>query len=170
MKYPTDSGLLASAVVKIGRVVRRIKAAAAASRTRFRDRGRAGARRVRRIASTLRLRGAEARQETQATVFRITGELAALVDRAATETTAVARNARRFLRALHINGRARGRLVRAVNELDTLLVRAARLTAQARVRLGGGKPDSATRLVSLHDPQARPIRKGRIDRPVEFGY
>jgi hypothetical protein len=26
------------------------------------------------------------------------------------------------------------------------------------------------RLVSLHDPDARPIRKGRIDRPVEFGY
>ena len=31
-------------------------------------------------------------------------------------------------------------------------------------------PDGATRLVSLHDPDARPIRKGRIDRPVEFGY
>jgi IS5 family transposase len=31
-------------------------------------------------------------------------------------------------------------------------------------------PDSATRLVSLHDPDARPIRKGRIDRPVELGY
>jgi IS5 family transposase len=26
-------------------------------------------------------------------------------------------------------------------------------------------PDGATRLVSLHDPDARPIRKGRIDRP-----
>ena len=34
----------------------------------------------------------------------------------------------------------------------------------------GRCPDSATRLVSLHDPDARPIRKGRIDRPVEFGY
>jgi IS5 family transposase len=31
-------------------------------------------------------------------------------------------------------------------------------------------PDGATRLVSLHDPDARPIRKGRIGRPVEFGY
>ena len=31
-------------------------------------------------------------------------------------------------------------------------------------------PDGATRLVSLHDPDAPPIRKGRIDRPVEFGY
>ena len=31
-------------------------------------------------------------------------------------------------------------------------------------------PDRATRLVSLHDPDARPIAKGRIDKPVEFGY
>jgi transposase, IS5 family len=31
-------------------------------------------------------------------------------------------------------------------------------------------PDGASRLVSLHDPDARPIRKGRIGHPVEFGY
>jgi transposase, IS5 family len=31
-------------------------------------------------------------------------------------------------------------------------------------------PDGASRLVSLHDSDARPIRKGRIGRPVEFGY
>jgi transposase, IS5 family len=31
-------------------------------------------------------------------------------------------------------------------------------------------PGGATRLVSLHDPDTRPIRKGRIDKPVEFGY
>ncbi len=30
--------------------------------------------------------------------------------------------------------------------------------------------DAATRLVSLHDPDARPIRKGRLGKPVEFGY
>jgi len=42
--------------------------------------------------------------------------------------------------------------------------------AQARSRLAGQVLDGATRLVSLHDGDARPIRKGRIDRPVEFGY
>jgi IS5 family transposase len=31
-------------------------------------------------------------------------------------------------------------------------------------------PDGASRLVSPHDPDARPIRKGRLGRPVEFGY
>jgi IS5 family transposase len=168
VQYPTDSGLLASAVAKIGRLVRRIKTTGAAPRTGFRDRSRAAARRVRTIASSLRLRGAAAREEAHRTVARITSELAHLVDRAAAEAAAVLRNARRKLP--RTAGRARGRLRRAVNELDTLLARAARVTAQARTRLDGGKPDSATRLVSLHDPDARPIRKGRIDRPVEFGY
>src|SRR3569833_2039731 len=125
VKYPTDSGLLASAVVKIGRVVRRIKACGAASRATVRDRSRAAARRVRRIASSLRLRGAEARQEAQATVFRITGELAGLVDQAAAEAAVVVRNARRSLSRAdsRARGRQRGRLARAVNELDTLLDR-----------------------------------------------
>ena len=31
-------------------------------------------------------------------------------------------------------------------------------------------PGGSARLVSLHDPDARPIKKGRIGKPVEFGY
>jgi transposase, IS5 family len=60
--------------------------------------------------------------------------------------------------------------VRALNELAVTIGRTAQVVAQARTRLAGQTPDGATRLVSLHDPDARPIRKGRIDRPVEFGY
>jgi hypothetical protein len=37
-------------------------------------------------------------------------------------------------------------------------------------RLAGGMPDGASRLISLHDPDVGPLRKGRIGRPVEFGY
>jgi IS5 family transposase len=31
-------------------------------------------------------------------------------------------------------------------------------------------PDGASRVVSLHDRDARPIAKGRLGKPVEFGY
>src|SRR6516162_1820459 len=64
----------------------------------------------------------------------------------------------------------RGRMRRALDELAVTIARTATIVAQARSRLGGQLPESATRLVSLHDPDARPIRNGRIDRPVEFGY
>ena len=48
--------------------------------------------------------------------------------------------------------------------------RTERVVAQTRSRLAGVMPESATRLVSLHDVDARPIRKGRLGKPVEFGY
>jgi len=56
------------------------------------------------------------------------------------------------------------------DELQTTIARTRRLLDQASTRLAGGMPDGASRLVSLHDPDARPIRKGRIGHPVEFGY
>jgi transposase, IS5 family len=78
------------------------------------------------------------------------------------------RNGRRAVpRAL--SGRVAGRLRQALTELATAIERAAVVVTQARIRIAGQIPDGAARLVSLHDPDARPIRKGRIDRPVEFG-
>jgi IS5 family transposase len=44
------------------------------------------------------------------------------------------------------------------------------VVAQTRSRLAGVMPDSAHRVVSLHDPDARPIRRGRLGHPTEFGY
>lgn len=44
------------------------------------------------------------------------------------------------------------------------------MVAQTRSRLAGVMPDSASRIVSFHDVDARPIRKGRLGKPVEFGY
>ena len=48
--------------------------------------------------------------------------------------------------------------------------RTQQVVAQARSRLAGVMPESASRLVSLHDVDARPIRKGWLGKPVEFGY
>ena len=166
--YPTDTGLLARAVSRMSRLVVRIQAVGAAPRTRFRDRTRAAGRRVRAIAAHLRLRNAQAREQAQATVARITAELAGLAAQTATEARMVLRNARRALG--RTAGRAKGRLRRAVAELAVVIGRTVTGIAQARIRLAGGKPDSATRLVSLHDPDARPIVKGRLGKPIEFGY
>ena len=167
--YPTDSGLLAKAVGKLVRAARRVQAAGGATGTKMTDRRRAAARRMRQIASTLHTRGKLSREEATQAIRRVTGELVGLADKSAAQAAAVVRNGRRAVpRAL--SGRVRGRLVRALAELATTIDRTATIVAQARTRLAGQVPDGATRVVSLHDPDARPIRKGRIDRPVEFGY
>lgn len=67
-------------------------------------------------------------------------------------------------------GRRRGRLVGAVNDLAKLLDATRQIVAQTRLRVAGHTPDGATRRVSLHDGDARPIAKGRLGRPVEFGH
>jgi len=101
-------------------------------------------------------------------VRRITGELAGIADQAMLDAAAVLRNARRALRAAR--GPQKGRLRQAINHLDTMMRRTQRVVAQTRSRLAGVMPESATRLVGLHDADARPIRKGRLGKPVEFGY
>ena len=166
--YPTDSGLLAEAVGSMTRTIKRIQAAGGATRTRVRDRRRSAGQRARAIAAKLRLRGAAAREEGQAAVLRITGELAGIAETVMTDAQAVVCNARRALRT--VTGQRRGQLRRAVDDLNTLLTRTARVVEQTRSRLAGVMPDSATRVVSLHDVDARPIRKGRLGKPVEFGY
>src|SRR4029077_16599374 len=92
-----------------------------------------------------------------------------LAETAAAEAAAVLRNGRRALPAA-LSGRMRGRLRRALDELAVTIERTTMIVTQTRSRRAGQMPQSATRLVSLHAPGARPIRKGRIDRPVEFGY
>jgi IS5 family transposase len=168
VSYPTDSGLLAKAIGSMARTARRIKAAGGATRTRSVDRRRSAGRRARSIASKLKLRGAQQREEAQATVRRITGELADIAETTIGEASAVIRNARRALR--HASGHRKAALHRAINELDTLVRRTRQIAAQTRSRLAGVMPDSASRIVSLHDPDARAIRKGQLGKPVEFGY
>ena len=167
--YPTDAGLLAKAVGKLVRAARRVRAAGGATGTRMTDRRRSAARRMRELAAHLRARVRLGREESTRAIARVTGELAGLAQTAAAQAAAVLRNGRRALPGA-LSGRIRGRLRRALDELAVTIQRTAVIVAQTRSRLAGHLPDSATRLVSLHDPDARPIRKGRIDRPVEFGY
>jgi len=121
------------------------------------------------MAATMRTWAQLGRDERSRAISRVTGDLADLAEAAAGQAAAVLRNGRRAIRRA-LSGRLRGRLRRALGELAVTIGRTATLVAQARSRLAGQMPDGATRLVSLHDPDARPIRKGRIDKPVEFGY
>jgi IS5 family transposase len=161
-----------------------VQAAGEATRTRVRDRSRSAGARAREIGAKLRLRAAQGRDEAQAMVRRVTGELAGLADHAAADAERLLVNARRALRRADraaserqavgrpdpTAGRRRGRLRRAVDDLTGLLNATRRIAEQTRQRLSGTTPDGATRRVSLHDGDARPIAKGRLGRPVEFGY
>jgi len=54
--------------------------------------------------------------------------------------------------------------------LAVTIERTGKIVAQTWTRPAGQTPESTARLVSLHDPEARPIRKGRTGKAVEFGH
>jgi transposase, IS5 family len=153
VKYPTDSGLLTSAVGRIATRLRRLDAAGV--KTVSVDRTAPARAYQHSIGAWLRRRSDEAKAE----VLTITGLLADLAELSVTEAA----------QALKSKGRRR-HVRRMLDDLEVLVERTNQLIAQARCRVAGAQPDGATRLVSLHEPDARPISKGRLGKPVEFGY
>ena len=153
IKYPTDSGLLTSAVCRIASRLRRLTNAGV--KVAYIDRTSVARALQHSIGVWLRRRSDEAKAE----VLAITGQLADLAAEAVTEATKVLRYQAR-----------RRRVRRLLEDLTVLVERTMRVIDQARTRVHGDQPAGATRLVSLHEPDARPIRKGRLGKPVEFGY
>jgi IS5 family transposase len=162
--YPTDSGLLARGVAKMAAGIKKVKALGLAARTTSRDRTRSVRRRAHDIGAWLRRRNDDAKDEVRA----ITGEIADIAERSLAEARQVALNARRTLarRGVDFNGKAHA----LIAELERTANLVERIAAQTRIRLAGDTPNGATRVVSLHDADARPIVKGRLGKPVEYGY
>lgn len=166
VKYPTDSGLLTKAIGRMVRLVERIQATGAATRTSVVDHTATARTKAHEVAMTLRTRSGDAKED----VLGITGDLAVLAEETAKDCARVIANARRFL-AAHPEISKAGRLRAMIDDLDVLADRTHTVIGQARLRIGGGTPAGASRLVSLHDPDARPIVKGRLGaRSCEFGY
>ena len=159
--YPSDSGLLAKGVAKMSKLAKRLQQMGFASRTKTIDHTRSVQRRARSINANLARRSDDRLVE----VRRINTELVAIARRVANDADKVARNTRRKL-AHAVPGRA-GALVR---ELAHTALATRKIAEQCAERIAGHTPAGSERIVSLHDPDARPIVKGRLGKPVEFGY
>jgi IS5 family transposase len=157
VRHPTDSGLCAHAISRLGRAVRRIRDLGLASRTRFRDRSRSAGKITRKISHNL------GRAQGRPAIDRLTGEMHEQAKATLKQATRVFRNARR-------GAKSKGRLgAAAVARLRVEAERAERVIQQTARRLLGERV-IADRMISLCDPHARPIRRGKPQEPTEFGY
>jgi IS5 family transposase len=159
VKHPTDSGLAAHGVRVLAREGRKVAALLKDSKARVRDRSRAMGRVLRTISRTLRRRTGERKGE----VLELTAKTGELLQQSIREARRLAEWAR---------ARARGRGAKAklaaANDLQELADRCERVATQIKQRVAG--EPITDRLVSLSDPDARPIRKGKAGKPTEFGY
>ena len=155
IRYPTDSGLAADGVRLLAGAARVLARAAGAEAGHVRDRSRSIGRRLRALGRTLRRRTGEARAE----VLRLTGEAGDLLARSIGE-------ARRMVD--RVANETEPEIRAAREQLDELVALAGRIVDQIGRRVRG--EPIADRLVSFADPDARPIRKGKLANPTQFGY
>lgn len=157
MRYPTDSGLCQDVVRVLGREMRRLAAAGVRLPFVLRDASRSVARRLREIDQALRLRGERAREAIKAPyrkLIRVAGRFV--------------RQARRAMVAARRRPRG-GEARRSLAKLELFLPRAEQIVRQTRARIVRGITDSKGKLLSLFEPYAQILRRGKLRKPVEFG-
>jgi IS5 family transposase len=159
VKYPTDAGLASAGVRTLAREGRKLAKLIGSKTERVRDRSRAMGRKLRAISRTIRRRTGEARNE----VLKLTAETGALLERSVKEARRLAAVARRRARGRGAKGKQR-----AAANLEELAGRCEKVARQIKQRVAG--EPIKDRIVSLFDPDARPIRKGKLGKPTEFGY
>lgn len=152
--YPTESSLIADTVRVVTRLANRIQAAIGG--TVIRDRARSIKKRVLLIGKVMKRRTGESIDD----VRRITGEMADIAEQ-------TLRSAREVIRKAAQIGQSRQE--RLSEELENALSLGERVVRQAR-QVNEGQGSLPERLVSIFDPQARPIRRGKPGRKTEFGY
>jgi IS5 family transposase len=154
VRYPTDAGLASSGVRVLAREGRKLAGLVKEKRARVRDRSRSMGRKLRAITRTIRRRSGEAKAE----VLALTEETGKLLAKSVEEARRLANLAR---------GQARGRganaELKAAAALEELADRCEKVARQIRQRVAG--EPIKDRIVSLFDPDARPIRKGKLGKP-----
>jgi len=154
--HPTDATLMQDGVKAITRLMQKVRQVASHAAQGFEDRTAEVKEKILSIAKVLRRRTRESWEE----VDKITQTVI--------ETTeAVISQAKSAIEKLQDRGRqsikqTKQRLVEAV-ELTTKLVNQAK-------QVVSGTRIIANRIVSFFDPEARPIKKGKLAKGTEFGY
>ncbi len=159
VQYPTDAGLASAGVRTLAREGRKLARLLNEKAARVRDRSRSMGRKLRAISRTIRRRSGEATAE----VVGLTGETGELLERSIREARRLAALARRTA-----GGRGAKAKLKAATQLEELAGRCEKVTRQIKQRVAGEAIKD--RIVSLADPDARPIRKGKLGQPTQFGY
>jgi IS5 family transposase len=159
IRYPSDAMLALAGARALAREAKKLTAMLKGKTPRVRDRSRSVGRAVRAISRTLARRTEQAKAE----VMALNEQAGRLIARSV-------REAQRLITAARACARGRGARAKlaAAAGLEQLAARCQKVTEQIDRRGRGLK--ITDRLVSISDPDARPIRKGKLGKPTEFGY
>ena len=163
IRYPTDSGLCEDGIRVLRRGLRRLVGAGVRLRDNIPDVRRSVGRRMREIGLALRRRGDAGRAALKRPYQRLL-RITRRVMRDAERGVAAARR-----QLTQLTPPAQRRVHRALKELRTMLPRLRQVVAQTRARILAGVTTTAGKLVSVFEPSAQILRRGKPHRPTEFG-
>ena len=161
--YPTDVDLLADGVRVVTRSVKQLHRLGAGVEGTFRNIGRAVKKRLLALGKGLK----QDDEKKQATRASITAEVLTMAERLVRRARTAQNEVAEWVKQQ--GDRTPRPVTRRVKELATWLDRTERVIAQTKQVLSGDV-HVKDRLISLFDPDARPIKKGNLRRPTEFGY
>ena len=159
IRYPSDAMLALQGTKALAREGSKLAGMVNGATAKVRDRSRSVGKTVRAISRTLSRRTGLAK----AKVIELNSKAGAQIARSAREARRLAAQARTAAR-----GRGAKAKLAAAAKLDQLAGRCEKVSEQIDRRARGLK--ISDRLVSISDPDARPIRKGKLGKPTEFGY
>jgi len=154
--HPTDATLLQDGVKVITRMVRKIRKFASHAVQGFEDRTTEIKEKILSIAKVLRRRTRESWEE----VDKITQSVIDV-------TQSVVNQAHAVIEKLRDNGKTT--VQQGKKKLAEAVTLTGKLVEQAKQVVSGNRI-IADRIVSFFDPEARPIRKGKLAKGTEFGY
>jgi IS5 family transposase len=162
VRHPSDSRLCEDVTQVLCREVERARSQGVAAPRGFRNVRRSVGRRQREITQiSRRPLGRDAKRRA---LRRPYSRLLAITRRVLRHAEQVVRRARRRWQTLC--GRAR----RGVQTMRRTIELGRRVIAQTKLRVFKGITDSATKIVSIFEPQTRILRRGKVHKPTEFGH
>jgi transposase, IS5 family len=162
--HPTDSTLLGDGVRVLIRTMKKITDIVGAGGTKLRDRSRSVKRRLLEIARIARAKGSLNRGRLQQHYSRLldtTSRVVGQAKRFSKEISEGVKQATGVVKQIVLEG------LRA--ELDRMVPLVRRVMQQTRARILRGDTHFEGKIVSVFEPSAEIIRKGKAGKPTEFG-
>jgi transposase, IS5 family len=154
--YPTDSGLLADGARVLTRTMKRVQKTVGGLKTKLRDRLRTIRKKALAITLSAKQKDDKAEQRRQQSYRELISVTRNIINQAKRVIGEVSQRRRPKVKALR-------------QQLQTMVGRVEQVVRQTKARVFGRNTHVAEKLVSVFEPHTEIIRKGKANRPTEFG-
>jgi IS5 family transposase len=158
--YPTDSSLLGDGVRVLIRIMKKVTAVAGKAGTQMRDRSRSAKLKVLAIARASRNKTEQGRQKMKKAYVQLVEIASRVTGQAKKFSSEIAAGVKQGnLSVLH----------KAKKQLDEMIPRVQQVLHQTRERVLRGNTKAPGKLLSVFETHTEVIRKGKANKPNEFG-